>query len=385
MGIKDMLKREDFYKLLADTVMNYAHLVLGKEAEVTYDKGGSDQDEWAVNSLLGFVSRTPSPAGLKSLLKSEYNVRGSFLKNLLGKVAVEVVCAFPCVGRCRKMYVTKGVFPKEVFISPQNRSIRFYDYSRKIVDCMVKTGFTHKYFDAQASFRKQHNYLFMNPMLDSGEGWFREPILSGHPLARTTDQNAYEKGLKDAVAYICELAQDTLEMAKANEYVSELKDRLEQKLAKAVTVKKITSSDKAKIIIEKTSDHLLQLEGEIPTCLSHGDFQSGNIWVGKDGKTLIYDWETVGRRSIWYDSATIYYSLRRAYGWRSFWEDNLITSLSDIYLIPEGMTAKMIKCLIMLEDFEFYLDDMLELPSVWGREECDEFIDRELPNIERFV
>ena len=37
--------------------------------------------------------------------------------------------------------------------------------------------------------------------------------------------------------------------------------------------------------------------------------------VDKNEKVWIYDWETAGERSVWYDAAVLQYSLRRHSGW----------------------------------------------------------------------
>ena len=116
----------------------------------------------------------------------------------------------------------------------------------------------------------------------------------------------------------------------------------------------------------------------IPTCQSHGDFQGGNIWVDDAGKTWIYDWETVGRRSVWYDSAVLCYSLRRSYGWGGLTalpepEKLLNCDCQKQYRLPEYHA---IKGIVLLEDILFYLEDMLELPENWGGSIYDAFIGR---------
>lgn len=375
MGIKEMLYREDFYNILRDTIIKYARVVLGKNicCEYTPFEGS---EPWLVNRLLGFVSRSPVPSGVGVYMKSEYNIRGSFFKNLIGKVAVYIITKHPEIGSSRIVYVSSGVFKPNVFIVPQNRSIRFYDYETMKVDCIVKTGFTNTYFDNQTSFRKANHYDFLNPMLMSGEDWFQESILKGHPLARTTDTSLFEKGKEAAFQYLKSLATDTLEWKPIKEYVSLLKEELLVKIDRAKKSKSIIETEAAIRLIEKASALELKYNQDIPTCISHGDFQSGNIWIEPTGKTLVYDWETVGRRSVWYDSATLYYSLRRAFGWSKMLEDKTTDGLYKC--IPDTvkieMDRKTIIGVVLLEDILFYLDDMLELPDNWGSEIFDKFI-----------
>lgn len=375
MGIKDMLVREDFYKILRDTIIEYVQMVLGKKMRCDYVPFDGCE-AWVVNSVLGFVSRKPVPYGVRNYMKSEYNVRGSIVKNLLGKVAVDLITTFPNIGATRNIYVSKGIFDGPVFIVPQNRSIRFYNYETMQVECIVKSGFTSKYFDNQAAFRNAYNYDFMNPMMAQGKGWFREPVLQGHPLVRTTDEKLFVKGMEDALRYLKILATDTLEYTHSKEYIDGLKTDAIAKIEKAKVEKEITKGDIALQLVEKAVSLASKENEDIPTCISHGDFQSGNIWIQPNGKTLIYDWETAGRRSVWYDSATLSYSLRRAYGWQSMLKDQDYASLFNC--LPDGVKTSRSKVsisgILLLEDILFYLDDMLELPENWGNSDFDRFI-----------
>ena len=370
-----MLLREDFYTILRETIIDYARTVLGKEVTCKYESFDG-AETWCINATLGFISRVPTPEGVRTYMKSEYNVRGSVLKYLLGKVGVDVITAFPYMGMTRKLYVSAGVFDKPVFIVPQNRSIRFYNYETMEVDCIIKSGFTSKYFDNQAQFRSSYHYDFLNPILAKGEGWFREPVLTGHPLVRTTCKTMFENGMKQAFDYLRILANDTFEWTSTRKYVASLKEDALQKTALAKDKKKIHEVS-ATLHLLDIADYLSTcLDDMIPTCISHGDFQAGNIWVEPDGRTLLYDWETAGRRSVWYDSATLSYSLRRAYGWETMLNSTDMEGL--MRCVPNGFDVKVerrgVLGVLLMEDILFYLDDMLELPNDWGRDSYDAFI-----------
>lgn len=376
MGIKEMLVREDFFKILRDTIIEYAHTVLQLDIQCDYHPfaGG---EPWCVNATLGFVSRTPAPKGVRLYMRSEYNVRGNIAKNIIGKIGVYLITAFPFIGAVKTIYVSKGVFPKPVFIVPQNRSIRFYNYETGIVDCIAKSGFTHKYFDNQAYFRDTYKYDFLNPMLSHGDGWFREPVLTGHPLVRTTDTKLFVKGNKESILYLKTIAKDTLEWQPGRTYINGLKETVKSKLLLAEKNKEIRNASAVNHLIDLAVSYTKNINRDIPTCMSHGDFQAGNIWVEPSGNTIIYDWETAGRRSVWYDSATLSYSLRRVYGWASLLDD---TTGKGLFLCsPEGVkndfTKREITGIILLEDILFYLEDMLELPEFWGRDIFERFMD----------
>ena len=117
---------------------------------------------------------------------------------------------------------------------------------------------------------------------------------------------------------------------------------------------------------------------QVPLCMSHGDFQGGNIWVDQAGKVWIYDWETADRRSVWYDSAVLQFSLRRAYGWKTLWSEKRPEAVCacDAETMRTEEEFDAIKAIVFLEDVIFYLEDMLELPEDWGAQIYDEFAKR---------
>lgn len=375
MRLADMLLREDFYKILRDTVTDYYFRVHGQEIIFSYQKERSCE-KLLINGKLGFVSRFPAPTGLRRFLLAEYNIRGSCLKYLIGKAAAWVVSVLPQIGQLKSVYITSGVLGKNTFISPQNRSIRFFDYESMTVDCIVKASFTDRYFSNQLTFRKKYHYDFMLPLLESGERWFREPILLGHPLVRVTDENIYQKGLDDALRGIGRLAKDTISYEDSYGYGKKLLERIETILPVACQRKHISCVDQTRYLAKFAWQTLVRGPIEIPVCMSHGDFQSGNIWVDEKGKTWLYDWETVERRSIWYDSAVLNYSLRRVYGWQNFWTEKRPVAICACDLKKDyGEEAyKSMKSIILLEDILFYLEDMLELPDDWGKDIYEAYI-----------
>ena len=59
-----MLVREDFYKILRDTIIEYARNVLHTDIRCEYEPFETSEP-WVINSALGFVSRVPAPDGVK--------------------------------------------------------------------------------------------------------------------------------------------------------------------------------------------------------------------------------------------------------------------------------------------------------------------------------
>lgn len=384
MRISQMIEREDFFGILEKTVYAYFKTVRGREIYFGYEKQQGTVP-LIINGKFSFISAAPIAEGLREFLKSEYNIRGSKLKYFIGKISVFAVSLIPFAGKTRTAYISAGALGKNEFISPQNRSVRFFDYDKMTVDCIIKNGFTDKYFRNQIDFRKQYKYDFMLPMLGCGDNWFKEPILSGHPLARVTCTADYNRGIEDSQRAINILAQDTLETVSSGEYAGGLFKKISVLLDEAKKRKNIKFSAEMKNLAKACAEYIEKNSFNISTVMSHGDLQTGNIWVDQNKKTWIYDWETAGRRSIWYDSSVLGYSLRRLGGWQRFLNDAEAADMfrcdfCSSYSQAEILSAKKV---VLLEDILFYLEDMLELPEDWGNKIFDNLCGRILPLFEK--
>ena len=377
MNLSSMLAREDFFPLFFETVRRYYKEVYSLDVQI-----GCARKKDCNLVIKPFLSAATAPhmtSAARRFFYSEWNVRGSLIKYLVAKAGVAF---FTHSGKALSQFMFRmtpeRVVTGNLVIAPNNRSIRFFDYQEGIVGCMIKAGFTSKYFQNQLEFRKKHAYPFMLPMLKWGDDWFAEPILSGHPLARVTKESVYQKGIADALTGIRLLAEDTLSQVEAESYITELAASIQTLLVAAVQRKRIRTPSFTLKLAENATRTVLGTIRFIPICESHGDFQEGNIWIDQEGKTWIYDWETAGRRSVWYDSAVLSYSLRRPYGWEKLEAEIEPEELLNCDCCKQYNTNEYdsIKAVVMLEDILFYLEDMLELPGNWGAEIYDAFIER---------
>lgn len=377
MDLASMLDREDFFGLFPASVTEYFRQAEGKTVHIQRVKRCGHANLVVKPHLSALMSPHISK-NARAFFYSEWNPRGGLLKNFAVRV---YVFSMLHTGRLFSQYRFR-MEPaedslRELVIAPNNRSIRFFNYQTGIVGCMVKDGFSDKYFQNQLSFRLNHDYPFLLPLECWGERWFTEPILKGHPLARITDDKIYRKGFFDALADIRQLAADTSRTVNAESYLAELCERLLSLTAQAAEKKHISTAAQTEMLIRKVRELTHEVSGELPVCMSHGDLQTGNIWVDVNGNTLIYDWETAGERSVWYDATVLSYSLRRDNGWRDFLSDRAAKQAYFTDLTPEEnrCEALLVRCTVLLEDILFRIEDMMELPQDWGRDIYDRYID----------
>lgn len=379
-----MLQREDFFSVFFPAVETYFREACGENVRFSFTDS-EKKCNMVIKPHLSAASAIHISAKARSFYYSEWNIRNSILKNIIAKTYV--FFATRTGSRFAQFRFSLEPEPanlRDLIIAPNNRSIRVFDYGANVVGCIIKDGFTDRFFQNQLQFRKQHSYDFILPLIASGEKWFQEPILHGHPLARITDNKLYEKSLKTAAAHLAVLATDTLIYVDISDYVSSLSEKIQRLLARAISEKQIETGEETTVVVANAVNLCSKKDGKVPTVTSHGDFQSGNIWVEDSGKVWLYDWETADRRSAWYDASVLAYSLRRYHGW-----ELLMHTQDPVEMwmcIPEqkcNMDYGTMKAIVLLEDLIFYLEDMLELPLKWGSELYDAYIRRlmQIPEI----
>lgn len=377
MDLYSMVKRENFFELFFPTVKKYFKEVLHEDIEIAF-AANKEECNCVIKPKLSVVTSIHPTSRAKEFFYSEWNIRNSRIKNLLIKLYIWLMTNSGRVFAEYKIAFKPGsTFSDDYVIAPNNRTIRIFDYQKNIVGCICKDGFTDKYMKNQIKFRSLHDYEFILKMNDYGERWFVEPVMKGHPLARVADDNLYEKGITKTIENIRRIAKDSLQQTELYAYYDSLADKIERYLQLAIEKKGIKTVDNVNKLIKSAYD-LVHSEPDTHIFLSdsHGDLQTGNIWLDENNKIWIYDWETAGTRSVWYDPLVLKFSLRRANGWaeflQNFTEGDLREYLDSISAAP--VSPAIIKGIVMLEDIIFYFEDMLELPQTWGNNIFDEFI-----------
>lgn len=365
-----MVEREDFYKIAEKTLEEYYSVVYNKKISISVVSPSIKSKILVYPKINAITTRFP---GKKVIAYSydEFNVRNNFLKFVLAKIYV-TFCMFTGGLFAEKSikYSDYSLFNSNILISPANRKIRIYDFENGVVDAIIKDSFTKKYFENELNFRLNNSYDFILPIIGHGGNWYREKILPGQPLARIKNQRLYNKSVIETISYIKKIADDTIQLVDSKEYSNNLFKNISQKLLVARETKKIKYFDIITEIAQIALKKALLLNGPLPLVESHGDLQSGNVWVDKKAeKTYIIDWETHEKRSIWYDCATILLSIRRANKLKEMAENYDTNAIREALLANDTCKEYNMQAvigIIILEDIMFYLDDMLELPLDFG-------------------
>ena len=375
MGFHELFDREDVLSILQETLSDYYRNVYPQQNIVVSYEKQNDAAEFCMIPLIGAIMQTRPCAAIRKRFYNSYNIRSNPIKHIGAKILVFLSMHFvKLASNKERLYVAPRTSVNEqTLYSYCNRSIRLFDYANCKTVSIQKKGFTEKFFQNQLNFRLNNPYDFIPPILRSGDTWFEEQIYDGMMLARITDTVEYEKAQQQVLSYLCRIEEDTLEYWDSQNYVLSLVRRLETMLKETVQKKATKQHDYAKALVRRISGFLGNIPEQIPMVISHKDLQGGNVLV-TDEKTWIIDWETQGRGCRWFDAITLLYGTRYYGGIRRLMADAAADTLSEQLGPTEGWSAKQILAVFLLEDLEFYLEDMLELPGTAGSATFDRYM-----------
>lgn len=198
---------------------------------------------------------------------------------------------------------------------PGNHSIRIVDIKNENCIVFPKIGFEHGFFLNDALARERYEYLHVPKVLGiaTDQGWYTEERISALPLTRFGDPELESRVFGQAVGDLVRLRAETLEPSSLGDVFDKT-----HALARQMVQNLGTLPDSVKNRLEEMLERCVTLTAagrtvSLPTCVTHGDFQPGNLLTDGSDFWLI-DWEYFGRRSICYDFFTWTLKARHSLG-----------------------------------------------------------------------
>ena len=342
MKISYMLKRENFYEINEKTLKRY------------YSDCKTEKNLYIYPELNAIVSSRPSSA-VKRYLYTEYHVSGSFFKRLAVRVYAFIMLNSLGLFASKRVKLPTSA-KRDTLIYPCNKKYRIFDFKNGTVTVTPKEHFPTGDIKNEISFRSSACAEFIPAILSSSENEYTERIIDGYPVARAAGR---EKELSDRIFEIWERYSAKFnETVSRLEYADTLSREIDSLLGELAERGKDVCSESVLTLTDKLISELMTSEDTLTLSLSHGDLQSGNIWVenGTD-KIYIIDWESYGRRSVDYDKATLYDGIRR-------------TDRLAVYVKIKDVNH----ATVLLEDLIFRLKELTNLPEDYGVEDFAGYI-----------
>lgn len=218
MTILEMFEREDIYDIIEKTMSEYYKTIDNKKVNVKINKNHFGK-RWLIYPRLGIiVSRTPSWKVIKRTYVS-FDVQGNLPKKLFAWTYITLCfLTFGLLADASMELSDYSIINKDIVIIPSNRKIRIYDYKNMYVDSILKHGFNDFYLRKEIEVRKKPHFDFILPVIDYGEKWYREELLQGRCLVRTSGDE-YDRYIKDVIEDLKEFYNDNSSFVDAKKYV----------------------------------------------------------------------------------------------------------------------------------------------------------------------
>lgn len=365
MKIDEMLSREDFLEILRETLNNH-YCGQGLKFELTKSRKNEKQVLVIYDKLNAIISTKPS-SSVKEYLYTEYSVGGCLLYRLVVKWYIKLLLG------------TKGMFSYKVrvyvssenvvdfsnwLIFPCSKKIRIFDFKRRTIEVISKSGFPVDSIKNEIEFRLKHHSSHIIPVVDYGINWYRELIINGKPLARI--RNSWSQYLKvkgKSLEVLAKITEPYKKRVNSQEYKLKVINEIKN-ISSILFAEKKHLNDILYSILDSIEVSLEGFNESIITTLSHGDFHHGNIWIENTSKSIvIIDWETVTIRSEWYDVFTLYGGLREVGGIKDTLSKVFNQNSANLidYIDNDQLAFKFM--LVLLEDLYFRLTDAYRIPK----------------------
>ncbi len=372
-----MVLREEFYEILIDTIEKYYNNDRNEKRKFKLDFV-ERKNELLVFPRINSIISQNSSIDVKNYIYKEFNIKDNIFKNILVKIYLFLCFNLKWLFASKSINIIPPVGKIDnLLIWPCNRKIRVFYFDEKIVVSLLKEGFSSKYFDNEVQFRLKYIYDFIPKILSHSTNSYTESILKGRPLARVTNSSIYNKCVSLTLSYLKVLVEDSLIYIDSASYSLKLFSNIESLLSAVESNKKCNNLQDIVNIASISYEIIKKYNFDIPVSITHGDLQSGNIWIEENtNRPIIIDWETNFNRSVWYDPITLLLSTRREGSILNLFNTiNNSEILSQILINDnyKGYPPDFIFSIFILEDITFVLEDNLELPLDWGADLIDKY------------
>ncbi|MBE6727796.1 MAG: hypothetical protein E7562_04010 [Ruminococcaceae bacterium] len=330
MKISQMLLREDFYDINKKTLDNFY---------------GSNENEktklYIYPKLNAIVTSKPSKA-VRKYLYTEFNINTSFIKRIVVRLYAFLLLHSFGLFAAKKCIVNAEV-GNDVLIYPCNKKYRILNFSKGIIDVIIKDGFKDGDLKHEINFRSRDDLAdFVPQIIKYDQNGYSEKIIDGCPLARKSV--GFEKYRDDAYKMYTEYYKVSEKKVKPGEYALKLIEEISDLSFDSPINQALLEG-----VLTRLKGILVDGDREIALSFSHGDLQAGNIWIeNSTDKIYIIDWESCRERSIYYDKAVLYHGLRPL-GVEHYLNENL--ELQE-------------KAIVLLEDIIFQINERKSLSQL---------------------
>ena len=299
MKISLLLRRENFYKILKETL---------KESELFDNTDSNKNYNYFVNKYLNFIAYDGINRELFTNIFNEYSNSNNPVKNLLQKFYVKLATSKLL---CR-LFSHKVIFmPKynECLILGGNHRLRLFSNQLNSSWLILKKGERTDYIKNDVFIRNKFKLSYAPVIFNSGDSWLEEEYIEGTPANRLKDIS-YSETIKDNISKLH--FNELLDYSKKKISTINYFDRIRNEILKIINNKKIKTNPVITKKIIQTFEILFENVSakSIYISYSHGDLSDSNILVN-NGQAKVIDWECASERYYIYDLYVLFGRTRK--------------------------------------------------------------------------
>jgi hypothetical protein len=344
MKISQLVKREDFYNILNNTIKTNSFIL---------NIPKSDGEEiFKSYQYLNLISSDKASKNCRDVLVNEYKLSASKVKKIVQKLYVTFVF-LPVI---TNIFVHKRLsFSKTInkyAIVGGNHRIRLFDNKMQNIVVLLKTGENKKFILNDIESRITYTLNYAPKILSFGDDWLMEEFIEGVPLNRIDNVNLLNESLDATIKlHMNNLVYKTKKEIPVENYLNETiyETKVQIELIKTNNSLKMRLLNTLKNIENKIFKENISV---IETSINHGDFQKGNIRIKSSKELVVLDWESTDKRFYLYDLFTILSGRREGIGL----EKGLNIFFDKCNSFDTGFkkySKELITFLICLEDLKF--------------------------------
>lgn len=319
LKIERLLTREPFGAILEKTLSDFLSAYFSTPYSVVWKKlsvalkGGNNSirggDLFYCNPYLNIIFSASAGSQVFDFLRDNYLHTPHRKRRFLQKIYV-TLAAHKYTARLFATHIME-VKPelsdaKNLVILGGNNRIRLIDFQKKLTWDILKNGFDMAYMKSELSARlREGKWPFpeLRRVADDGT-WFEAEYIEAVSLNRLPVESNRYSLISKALLFLGEWLKRSITQRSADQYLNKLSAEIRQ----ICEGKLFSSEDRALVSQCLTSAHnilisLIKHEENpmIDLAEGHGDFQDGNILVGKNNEVWIVDWEHSHKRQLAYD------------------------------------------------------------------------------------
>lgn len=291
MRISLLERREDFYKILTETLDDFDLFSI--------DKNEKDH-KFYVNKYLNFIADADLDSDMFHILVREYSTSLTGWKKPLQKVYVRAAIH----SWTRRFFAHKKIkLPRRYagfLILGGNHRLRLFSPGLESSYILLKKGESSKFISNEIKLKNEANPGYAPKMLDSGKNWIKETYFEGTPINRILNEEERERIIKKTIhSHYNELLKPTMVIQSGNLFCKSKLDELRE----IINTENLNMDPAIIESIRKTTDLISQQLTEnrdIPVSWTHGDFQMANI-LASNKEFKVIDWEASAKRFLFYD------------------------------------------------------------------------------------